>query len=176
MFRALLTVLAMLVVFPFPAWAGKSVSVRGYHRKDGTYVSPHTRSSPGSGSYSSHPVFVPPPVVPRTATRTTPRTSAAKSARTEYPTLTPSAIDREPAETKQTPSAKVARPSGWENLSDEEILEKKAAAKLVLAKQFIEQDRIPSAVKWLKEIVKDFPTTKAAEAAKQLLKKHDHGA
>lgn len=27
-----------------------SVSVRGYYRKDGTYVRPHTRSRPGSGS------------------------------------------------------------------------------------------------------------------------------
>jgi hypothetical protein len=28
---------------------GKTVNVKGYYRKNGTYVSPHTRSSPGSG-------------------------------------------------------------------------------------------------------------------------------
>jgi hypothetical protein len=27
-----------------------AVNVRGYYRKDGTYVAPHTRSSPGTGS------------------------------------------------------------------------------------------------------------------------------
>jgi len=32
---------------------GGTVSVRGYTRKDGTYVAPHTRSAPGSGSSSS---------------------------------------------------------------------------------------------------------------------------
>ncbi|UBF26407.1 hypothetical protein K9N68_33745 [Kovacikia minuta CCNUW1] len=30
---------------------GRSVSVRGYYRKDGTYVRPHMRSAPGSGQY-----------------------------------------------------------------------------------------------------------------------------
>lgn len=28
---------------------GKTVKVKGYYRKNGTYVRPHTRSSPGSG-------------------------------------------------------------------------------------------------------------------------------
>ena len=28
---------------------GKTVNVKGYYRKNGTYVRPHTRSSPGSG-------------------------------------------------------------------------------------------------------------------------------
>ena len=28
---------------------GKTVNVKGYYRKNGTYVKPHTRSSPGSG-------------------------------------------------------------------------------------------------------------------------------
>ena len=36
------------------AWAGGStVHVRGYTRKDGTYVAPYTRSAPGSKSYSA---------------------------------------------------------------------------------------------------------------------------
>ena len=36
-----------------PAFAEGSVHVRGYTRKDGTYVAPHTRSAPHSSS-SSH--------------------------------------------------------------------------------------------------------------------------
>lgn len=37
----------MVCTLPYQAWAtGKSVHVRGYTRKDGTYVSPHTRTSP----------------------------------------------------------------------------------------------------------------------------------
>lgn len=31
--------------------SGKSVNVKGYYRKNGTYVRPHTRSSPGSGRH-----------------------------------------------------------------------------------------------------------------------------
>lgn len=34
--------------------AGRTVYVRGYTRKDGTYVAPHTRSAPGSGGGSRH--------------------------------------------------------------------------------------------------------------------------
>ena len=41
-------------VTPTPSAAetqsGKTVNVRGYTRKDGTYVAPHTRSAPGSGT------------------------------------------------------------------------------------------------------------------------------
>ena len=29
--------------------SGSSVNVKGYYRKNGTYVKPHTRSNPGSG-------------------------------------------------------------------------------------------------------------------------------
>lgn len=63
-------VLVMLAVW-FPQQghaAGKSVHVRGYTRKNGTYVAPHTRSAPRTGYRGlspSIPVFVPPPRVPR---------------------------------------------------------------------------------------------------------------
>lgn len=36
-----------------PSSSGGSVHVRGYRRRDGTYVRPHTRSRPGSGSRPS---------------------------------------------------------------------------------------------------------------------------
>lgn len=46
--------LAIIFLFLAPYFADSQVHVRGYTRKDGTYVRPHTRSSPGSGSsYSS---------------------------------------------------------------------------------------------------------------------------
>lgn len=52
--KALLLLLVTLLVAQGAGEAGR-VSVKGYYRKDGTYVSPHTRSSPGSGysGYSS---------------------------------------------------------------------------------------------------------------------------
>lgn len=36
-----------LLLFPSLSFAG-DVKVRGYHRKDGTYVAPHTRSEPNA--------------------------------------------------------------------------------------------------------------------------------
>lgn len=49
----------------------KTVQVRGYTKKDGTYVRPHTRSAPGT---SGTVVVAPPPVEYRTEARTAPRT------------------------------------------------------------------------------------------------------
>lgn len=48
--------------------------------------------------------------------------------------------------------------------------ETKAAAKLILAKQFLDKNEYASAKKWLKNVVKDFPNTEAATEAEQLLK------
>lgn len=51
-------------VFTLTRWGGKSTSVKGYYRKDGTYVRPHTRhmgpphshktTSYGAGSFTKH--------------------------------------------------------------------------------------------------------------------------
>lgn len=50
MFKTLL----LLFILSMPSLVDAQVRVRGYTRKDGTYVRPHTRSSPGGGSsYSS---------------------------------------------------------------------------------------------------------------------------
>ncbi len=52
--------------------SGGTVHVKGYYRKDGTYVRPHTRSAPGSGSHYSAPSsrsYTPPPDSPRTTPR-----------------------------------------------------------------------------------------------------------
>ena len=35
------------------SYSGKTVHVRGYYRKNGTYVKPHTRSAPSRSSYRS---------------------------------------------------------------------------------------------------------------------------
>ena len=122
MLRAFVASLAILVFAPIPAWAGKTVNVRGYTRKDGTYVSPHTRSSPGSGSsFSSEPVFVPPPVVPRTEYRTSYRTSPVTTARTDYPKLQPA------DESKAT----VNTTNAWarDDRPEDNLSEKKTSAK-----------------------------------------------
>lgn len=42
-----LLLLILITLFVMPVWAG-SVRVRGYYRKDGTYVKPHYRSSANS--------------------------------------------------------------------------------------------------------------------------------
>jgi hypothetical protein len=56
---------ALCVAFSFPSTGvakgkgsggGGSVHVKGYTRKDGTYVAPHTRSAPGMGAKVSAPV------------------------------------------------------------------------------------------------------------------------
>lgn len=60
--------------------------VRGYVKKDGTYVAPHMRSAPGSGGVSA-PAFVP-SIAP--AVRSEPRTEVRTAARSEARTsLTP---------------------------------------------------------------------------------------
>ena len=40
-----------ILLFSFIPFATEAVFVKGYLRKDGTYVSPHYRSSPGYGDY-----------------------------------------------------------------------------------------------------------------------------
>lgn len=57
--RPLLVALAalMFVAVPLEALAGGkggSVSVKGYTRKDGTYVAPHTRSAPDSNPHNNY--------------------------------------------------------------------------------------------------------------------------
>jgi hypothetical protein len=46
--------------------SGGRVSVRGYYRRDGTYVRPHTRSAPGSRSYYPSSKYYPPSTYYRT--------------------------------------------------------------------------------------------------------------
>lgn len=48
------------IVFFFSSFAGAyTVHVRGYYRKNGTYVAPHTRSSPHSKSYGGYSGYYP---------------------------------------------------------------------------------------------------------------------
>lgn len=51
--RPIILVALLLGVWTAPLVAQRRVSVRGYTRKDGTYVRPHTRSLPGSGAAGS---------------------------------------------------------------------------------------------------------------------------
>lgn len=48
-----LMLLAVLLALPVSAFA-RDVHVRGYTRKDGTYVRPHIRSSPDSSKWNNY--------------------------------------------------------------------------------------------------------------------------
>lgn len=69
---ALVVVLAASLPSDALGKGAKTISVRGYTRKDGTYVRPHMRSPPGGGSSSYS--------APRTSYSTSPRSSYRKSA------------------------------------------------------------------------------------------------
>lgn len=67
--RVVVLLLALALLTPSIGLAkGKSsggpVHVKGYYRKDGTYVRPHTRSAPGSGGKKSSGSYTPPAVIP----------------------------------------------------------------------------------------------------------------
>lgn len=70
--RILLGMLCLTMSHVVAQAAGKSVSVQGYTRKDGTYVAPHMRSAPGSGSSIPTPRYNA-PSGPRLEPRTTAR-------------------------------------------------------------------------------------------------------
>ncbi len=58
--KKLLLILFLFFFLITPVFAGgKSVRVKGYYRKNGTYVAPHTRSAPSSksSSYKSSPSY-----------------------------------------------------------------------------------------------------------------------
>ena len=50
----LILVFGVFTFFPLEVDAGKRVKVRGYYRKDGTYVSPHYRSAPDGNLYNNY--------------------------------------------------------------------------------------------------------------------------
>lgn len=51
--KIIIFLISFLFVFPFLAFA-KDVHVKGYSRKDGTYVSPHIRSAPDSDKSNNY--------------------------------------------------------------------------------------------------------------------------
>ena len=55
----------------------KKVHVKGYYRKDGTYVKPHTRNSPGSGSSSKSPSY-------KSKSSSSKKTKRSSSARSQF--------------------------------------------------------------------------------------------
>jgi hypothetical protein len=85
MYRIATVGIAFLLVVGQVVEAAKTVHVRGYYRKDGTYVHAHTRSAPSNGSFS----YVPPTPKERTSyreeyrevARTSPRTSVVEPIR-----------------------------------------------------------------------------------------------
>ncbi len=73
--------LSLIVAFTaHVAWAGSgTVHVRGYVRKDGTYVHSYTRSAPGSKSYSASPSRIATPNISSGVTPYVPTTSSTTS-------------------------------------------------------------------------------------------------
>jgi hypothetical protein len=91
LFRRILTLLlALAILAPSIGLAAKksssggTVQVKGYYRKNGTYVQPHTRSAPGSGA-AYNPgtykpdTYKPDTYKPKSSPRTTPVASEKKA-------------------------------------------------------------------------------------------------
>jgi hypothetical protein len=81
--------LSLIVAFAAAqiAWAGGgTVHVRGYVRKDGTYVAPYTRSAPGSKSYSARTSRITTPSISSGVTPYVPTTSSTTSIAPAVPT------------------------------------------------------------------------------------------
>jgi hypothetical protein len=84
-FNRLAIAIALWLLVPFATFAGNkggggSVHVRGYYRKNGTYVAPHTRSAPshGGGVAALEPFIA--PVPPPQPSQSTPRPRADAAA------------------------------------------------------------------------------------------------
>jgi hypothetical protein len=87
--------------------AGGPVQVRGYTKKDGTYVAPHTRSAPGTAKSAPPVIVIAPRIDARTEARTEPRVTARgaeESGKSEDRAEPPPP----PAKTEPAPSPPVA--------------------------------------------------------------------
>jgi len=155
--------LLVLVVCILSSGAGpKTVYVKGYTRKDGTYVRPHYRSPPGQSSVPV--VSVPTPgallpgsakVEPRTSAPTTPRADARLSARSEAPKSDDSAMSSPPPEDDQEIEAFKKAKLEYESLR---------------ALDFAKNMKTPSGLeKWYRQIIYDFPGTDAARESQRRL-------
>lgn len=115
-FRVVLWLFLWGTFLPLECEAKGTVQVRGYYRKDGTYVAPHTRSAPGSGTSSSSS-WTPPTFSVKSGARTgyrstarrTPRTSAASSSLASFDDSTEEEeADEEELRRKAAEAAKAA--------------------------------------------------------------------
>ena len=82
--------------------SGGTVHVRGYTRKDGTYVRPHTRRAPGTASYDPPPID--PPAIGPAESRSSARTSARTKVRTTARTVAWSGNVTDQDETPELPA------------------------------------------------------------------------
>jgi hypothetical protein len=130
----------------------KTVSVKGYTRKDGTYVQPHMRSAPGTG------------------VRIEPRLGYRVSAPgySGVPAGTPAVGDVEMPAPKHQPAPAVVE-EDLEAKADRE--EKAAASVLNLQRDLIERGKKEEAKQRLQQLIERYPKTRAAEEARVLLKK-----
>ncbi len=161
----------------------KSTNVRGYYRKDGTYVRPHTRNVSGGGAASSF--------VPRTEYRTTYRDEARTESRSSavtrsieassrltkiretFPSRTTAAIVRDLTdfiqEYEDTPAAAEARRDIESYESKQRQLERDGAAKLAAIRARSESVDAATARSQLTALVTAYPGTQAAATAESLI-------
>lgn len=189
-FSFLLFAFLIYVVGTSVAEAAKTVHVRGYTRKDGTYVSPHYRSPPGGGSSSSTSSSY--SYSPRTSYRTEPRTTirgtdftgddeisvvskpvetaAQRAARMERE-IKLLQLQREQEEKRNAEEARqAAAKAEQDRLTAAQKREDAAKSKLFLAKKFHDKKEYATARRWLNEVIEQYPNTQAAEQAWPLLK------
>lgn len=191
--RYLPWILAVSVLAQSAADAGKTVHVKGYTRKDGTYVSPHTRSAPGSG-YSA-PVYYEPPIY-RTSVKTEPRTTyrtgsyeGPAEAAALHEKLTPVSVEslqRKAAaaalaarlaaesEERQAKAEADRQAKAEKEARIGELLsagrEREAATLLRLANRIIANGDAAFGFRRLHELVEKYPETEAAREAVELLR------
>ncbi|GEM_PF-4444127 len=154
----LVVILCVLVSGPGP----KTVQVKGYTRKDGTYVQPHTRSTPGNSAFAVAPQRTAAPLSTAPA-RTEPRTSASVAPRitprVDARLLSPSSTDsvaptRSPDDEEELRAFKKAK------------LEYDSLRRLDFGKNLKTEAGL---TKWYEELIHDFPGTEAANEAQRRL-------
>jgi hypothetical protein len=196
--RLFVLLLALAVFFPAPALARKSVSVRGYYRKDGTYVRPHTRSAPGSGgSYGGASyLYSPPDYTPsseyrsdyRSQARTQSRSYVSERDRTERERREQERqeLERQERERQEQEErtrleqerlaqlererlARIEEERRVQELRKLDDRDRLAASKFRIAVKFYCQGNLPVAQKWVQDLAGEYPDTPTGAEAQQIL-------
>jgi len=158
--RVLALVLLLCFCLTAPGVGPKTVAVRGYTRKDGTYVRPHVRSLPSRSSSPSAHQPSPSPLWPSPA-RIQPRVNAPVAPR----------IDPRLGE-RSLPDAPTFAPTPTPEEQEEALayIEAKRQYDSLRALDFAKKLSTKAALdKWYRGVIYDYPGTVAAEEAQSRL-------